>query len=255
MSDEPQKAPEESIDSTAWMATFSDLLALMLTFFVLLLTMSSMDDQKIKQLTRPGLQITNDLNAESISVSTGLKRPKIVEKHVLDITRKVELTQTELMASVHESTEEIVVRYDLDEKGWITRRADGVEVHVQGDFAFKKGDDRLSVRGQNMINELVLIGTAARMEMHVVTYVERGDGIVEREQGWDLALRRADRVASHALGKGFDSGKLQIMGYGYSAGRDEQRFLRQSELLSVTFALPKDAPAAAPFEPSTLEQP
>lgn len=36
-------------DSNAWMITFSDLLTLLLTFFVLLLSMSTMDNQKIKR--------------------------------------------------------------------------------------------------------------------------------------------------------------------------------------------------------------
>ena len=57
MSDEPQRSQEEEGDNNAWMSTFSDLLMLMLTFFVLLLTMSSMDKQKIDKVVRPGLQM------------------------------------------------------------------------------------------------------------------------------------------------------------------------------------------------------
>ncbi len=41
-----KKKAGSSIDPNAWMVTFSDLVTLMLTFFVLLLSMSSMDDQK-----------------------------------------------------------------------------------------------------------------------------------------------------------------------------------------------------------------
>ena len=48
------KPPKEEIvirevDPNTWMVTFSDLLTLLLTFFVLLLTMSSMDDQKFRE--------------------------------------------------------------------------------------------------------------------------------------------------------------------------------------------------------------
>ena len=39
----------DKIDTNAWMVTFSDLLTLLLTFFVMLLTMSSMDQQKFKR--------------------------------------------------------------------------------------------------------------------------------------------------------------------------------------------------------------
>jgi chemotaxis protein MotB len=38
----------EGMSTTHWMTTFSDLITLLLTFFVLIFTMSSMDDQKLK---------------------------------------------------------------------------------------------------------------------------------------------------------------------------------------------------------------
>ena len=45
-----QNSPEESGDRNAWMVTFSDLVMLLLTFFVLLLTMSSLDQKAVKEL-------------------------------------------------------------------------------------------------------------------------------------------------------------------------------------------------------------
>lgn len=51
MSDrDSQSSAEESGDSNAWMVTFSDLVMLLLTFFVLLLTMSSLDQKAVKEL-------------------------------------------------------------------------------------------------------------------------------------------------------------------------------------------------------------
>jgi len=41
---------KDDIDPNAWMVTFADLVMLLLTFFVLLLTMSSMDTKKLKKL-------------------------------------------------------------------------------------------------------------------------------------------------------------------------------------------------------------
>ncbi len=41
---------EEGLDPLAWMVTFSDLLTLLLTFFVMLLVMSSMDVKKLKHV-------------------------------------------------------------------------------------------------------------------------------------------------------------------------------------------------------------
>ena len=41
---------DNDFDPNAWMVTFADLIMLLLTFFVLLLTMSSMDTKKLKKL-------------------------------------------------------------------------------------------------------------------------------------------------------------------------------------------------------------
>jgi len=41
---------KDDIDPNAWMVTFADLVMLLLTFFVLLLTMSSMDTKKLRNL-------------------------------------------------------------------------------------------------------------------------------------------------------------------------------------------------------------
>lgn len=43
-------AEEEKVNTSGWMVTFSDLVMLLLTFFVLLLTMSSMDQKALKEL-------------------------------------------------------------------------------------------------------------------------------------------------------------------------------------------------------------
>jgi chemotaxis protein MotB len=43
-------AEEEKMNTSGWMVTFSDLVMLLLTFFVLLLTMSSMDQKALKEL-------------------------------------------------------------------------------------------------------------------------------------------------------------------------------------------------------------
>ena len=43
------KESEEGPDANAWMITFSDLLTLMMTFFVMLLTMSAVDPGEVKE--------------------------------------------------------------------------------------------------------------------------------------------------------------------------------------------------------------
>ena len=48
-----KKAPEAAKGSPAWMATFSDLMNLLLCFFVLLFSMSSVSEEKLKSFLAP----------------------------------------------------------------------------------------------------------------------------------------------------------------------------------------------------------
>ena len=50
MNNRQKRTQQESGDTSSWMVTFSDLSTLLLTFFVLLLSMSSMDDKTLKSL-------------------------------------------------------------------------------------------------------------------------------------------------------------------------------------------------------------
>ncbi len=45
-----KKQPEPGADPNAWMVTFSDLVTLLLTFFVMLLSMSTMDIQRVQKI-------------------------------------------------------------------------------------------------------------------------------------------------------------------------------------------------------------
>ncbi|MEO1272054.1 MAG: flagellar motor protein MotB, partial [Myxococcota bacterium] len=45
---EKSESSGPKVDPNAWMATFSDLVTLLITFFVLLLSMSSLDSKPLK---------------------------------------------------------------------------------------------------------------------------------------------------------------------------------------------------------------
>jgi len=242
---ENQRSSEESVDDLAWMNTFADLLMLMLTFFVLLLTMSSMDAAKVKAISRSGLQIMDDYSSDRIAVSTTIRPPQIISEEVIEAPPESEIAPKQRQKqTTRDITEQLLIRHDLDGEGWVTRRPDGVEVHIHGDVAFDQGTSRLTARSTSLIRELVGMTRGSGLEMWVETHVDRGDALSASEAGWELALRRTDAVGRYAIRQGADSDLLRLAGYGYSAGRDTQEFLRQSELLSIRFKLPPGAAEA-----------
>jgi len=75
MSDESQKCKCPPPGAPAWMATFSDLMSLLMCFFVLLLSFSEMDVLKFKQLAgamREAFGVQNQIKVEDIPKGTSI---------------------------------------------------------------------------------------------------------------------------------------------------------------------------------------
>jgi chemotaxis protein MotB len=241
MSDEQQRAPEEEGDNNAWMSTFSDLLMLMLTFFVLLLTMSSMDKQKIDKVVRPGLQMQQGPSQTPTIMDTPAI-PRVMPRTLVEIHQQLALAPlNEVATRFADVSEEILSAYKMDGRGWISRRPDGVDIHLDGSIVFESGQDKLTPRSKKMLEEFVGVASAPGVRLLVETHVSGGDDedFWSRQQGRDLALRRADVVARYFTNKGFHEDGIRVMGHGLAAGAREGRFLRQDELLSLKIELPQ----------------
>ena len=80
MSSKKRNSGEEKAENTgAWMVTFSDLIMLLLTFFVLLLTMSSLDQKALKELISHLQDSTGVLEFSGLGEISSLTN--IVEKY------------------------------------------------------------------------------------------------------------------------------------------------------------------------------
>ena len=67
-----RKEEEQPAGSPAWMATFSDLMNLLLCFFVMLFSMSNMDEQKLRQLVAAMNNTVSIFDAGSTAIGEGV---------------------------------------------------------------------------------------------------------------------------------------------------------------------------------------
>lgn len=77
---ERAKDPEPSKPSMEWLLTFSDVLTLLITFFVLQISMSSMDAKKLQQTFGFFVAALANLEGGGASASIGLERPEVQGK-------------------------------------------------------------------------------------------------------------------------------------------------------------------------------
>lgn len=99
--DEDEFVEEEEGNADGWMVTFSDLMSLLLCFFVLILSMAEVDIIKYKQLAdsmAEAFGVQRDLELESIPKGTSVVstefRPGIPDETIVDIVQQVTTDQT-----------------------------------------------------------------------------------------------------------------------------------------------------------------
>ena len=106
-----QKQEEQAPGSPAWMATFSDLMNLLLCFFVLLFSMSNIDEAKWEELVN---SLSNRLSlssggrpsiGEGQLINTGMSQLNNLDEYLNDMGQKSEQTGEDVM-DLHEKIEQ-----------------------------------------------------------------------------------------------------------------------------------------------------
>ena len=101
MDDEDFFVEEDEKDEQGWIVTYSDLMSLLLCFFVLILSMAEVDIIKYKQIAdsmREAFGVQRDLELESIPKGTSVVstefRPGIPDETIIDVVQQITTDQT-----------------------------------------------------------------------------------------------------------------------------------------------------------------
>lgn len=246
--------------SNAWMATFSDLLMLMLTFFVLLLTMSSMDAKQAGAISGsagvlPGQG--DDLAKESAvrqSPDTNIIPPLPLPSPppVQGAPRVVPAKEIKGGGPLDQGVEKLITPLQRQGKAWLKREPASLSMHVDGEQLFDGLS--LSEQGRAFVAQTASLAAAQGATLCIEVFRGTAGDRWAREQAWQFALTRADVAAQAALNSGLDGANLEVSGYGWSFGQREDRFLRHPDLVRVTLKTVLEAPKGAPSSLETIQK-
>lgn len=245
---------DSGTDPNAWMSTFSDLLMLMLTFFVLLLSMSSLDQQKVRSLTRDGLQTERPSRVEKVVGPTQIVERPAITSRVADLQRalnapfeKIRSERVEqLFEKMHEAT-------GLEGPLWVEKRPGGLLINMDSTVVFEEDTDELTAEARAFLKQFAQVVGAGSYSVVAEAFVKSDDDSADWSQTWDLALRRADNTVNYLIDQQIRESRLSIAGYGYAAGTETKRFVRHSKLLRFHLvagppgAEPDDVPNTSPM--------
>lgn len=237
-----KKGDEEEFDKDAWMVTFGDLLQLLITFFVLLISMSSMD-QKI--LTEMFSVFTGGLGVlgftEKSSVIPPNIRPIVAPPHI-DIESfkrflKVESGDFQAKADKPDNTEKLVGSL-LVEGVDIEKRGDNFVMVLSNKALFGKASATLS---QKLIPTLDRVSSVLSLSKNEIIIEGHTDDLPIRSPvyatNWELSAARAGAVYKYLLEKGeIQPERMQIKGrsfYHPRVGNISEKYRQRNRRIEI----------------------
>jgi len=210
---------ELKADPNRWMVTFSDLLMLLLTFFVMLLTMSSMDKRKLKEifmylkeaagvLELAGTRGISDLSSFVKEFNKTHTSYKIDERMFKDLF--IPLLKPD------EETEQTLK--DLSELVTITDDERGIVFSFQEKILFDSGKATIKDEGYAVLgliaaaidacpNDILIMGHTDNIPIHAGVF----------QSNWELSTYRGLSVLEYFVEqKEFPPSRFSVGGYGPS---------------------------------------
>lgn len=259
---EPPKCEEcPPAGAPAWMATFSDLVTLLLTFFVLLYAMSKQDISKFESVAG-SIRKAFAGNAMKIGETIQLGKspddaPTMIESQQPVEPFPIDLLTTEGFLDRHEinreSDEEVNMMqkelrdYDLSQSVAIHQMSEGVKVIVKDKIFFEQGS--IGMVNSNVVavfQKIVKLVSENDWTLFVQGHADTDESLrLDPSQGpYDLSSLRAQEVTKSLIKRGVAPEKITTVFYGDSraqAGANNRKvefILRKRDLSSKGREIP-----------------
>ncbi len=191
-------------DPNAWLVTFTDLIALMLTFFVMLFAMSNVKTERWQNLSDSLRQrLSTVLDQPQASPTFKLDMPSAERTPGADLDYVAEVLRTQL--AEHEQLQRGVVR----------RESGRVFISLPADMLFESGEYELTDRASEAVFALGGMLRNFENRIEVAGHADPRKPQSRYPSNWELSLLRAQSVAA-ALGKAGYEAPVVARGYGDS---------------------------------------
>ncbi|MCR4643195.1 MAG: flagellar motor protein MotB [Lachnospiraceae bacterium] len=172
-----KKQEDPPAGSPAWMATFSDLMNLLLCFFVLLFSMSSIDEKRWEEVAASftatfsifsggaqaigdGILISNgvsQLNQLDDYINSTGKAAEDMDAAIENIMEEAEKQMMAASEELEEKVEEAVSEAGLDDLVELSYTSQYVELTLNGSLLFESGSSVLSQQASVVLDQVGLI--------------------------------------------------------------------------------------------------
>ncbi len=200
-----KKCPECVKGAPKWMTTFSDMTTLLLTFFVLLLSMANFDKQKVQQVFGVFAGNRGILTNPS---STPMSEQVIVSRQALE--KSVEKTEEKMQKNM----KEFLQAQNLEKMISIIKTDKGISIRALDSLFFEPGSSRILQSAYPILDKIINLTEDTNYNINIEGHTD--DTPVGRNSlaNWDLSVNRAVSVVKYFIEKNFDPSRLSASGFG-----------------------------------------
>ena len=213
-----RKKTAENGGGASWITTFSDLMSLLLTFFILLFSMSNVSDDKFNQAA---YSLSNSLLGGGEGIMDGMIVPYEEETTGTNkpVTPAKELEGAELdpaLIAIYNQVLNFVEKNELEDKVIITADQKGIYVNVSNAILFGKESASISREGRSVLKS---VGKLLNQLDNRVVIEGHTDDIPnaygQYPTNWELSVGRAVSVLRYLNeNEHVDTKRLSAVGYG-----------------------------------------
>lgn len=203
-----------------WITTFSDLMSLLLTFFILLFSMSSVSDEKFSAASA-SLQgaLIGEISGGSILDENGISQKETGSGNDIEIDASAVGNENSIPLEVTRMYEEalkIIEEEGIGDQISVSSDQDGVYLDIQESILFDPGQATISSIGQDTLHSLVQLLTLSDNDIIVEGFTDDVPmNSVRFGSNWELSAGRAMGVVRFlAEEQGIDPARLSGRGYG-----------------------------------------
>lgn len=224
-----KKKVEEHTNTERWMVSYADFVTLLFAFFVVMYSISSINEGKYKTLSSSLSRIFTSTPIETTTgqpISLFEQPPTVAEPLPLEsepyaeVEKRRELSaaiqeEQEKLSAASKQFEEVLAPMIKENLVAVNKHDFWVELQMSSELLFTSGSDQLSQRAIDVIKLIAAVVAPLPNAISVEGYTDNIpiETAIFRSN-WDLSSARATSVVHEMIRAGVDPLRLSAVGYG-----------------------------------------
>lgn len=200
-----QKLLETSGDEEPWLVTYSDMMTLLMTFFVLMFSMSTIDPVKLESF------------GDSINKALGGTQKKKTEQYS--------------MKQIYQQVSAVIEQEKLKGVIEVETSPRGVSIKIPSSISFASGSANLDPRIYPILDKFIPMMLQSKFPIAVEGHT---DNVPIKSpiypSNWELSSARAAEVVRYYIDRGVPSTRFRAIGYADTRPRAAGRTIEESNI-------------------------